>query len=207
MDIKKIFGMLDQDNDGDTDLNDIMSLVKDPEGLTRVLNGSGSDNEKAGLDSLLTSAATGLAKGENNNALQQLSQAGISVDSLGGLLGGLLGKDKSTPANKDTLDTVLQGTLSKLSGKSDTSETQGNQILDIIVKVVGSKVATDVVGKVIKSFMGNMMSDVKTNGITQGGQEVDVLGDLTSALKTNEVDDETSNDIMKTIMSMVKGKN
>lgn len=205
MDLKKIFGMLDQDNDGDTDLNDIMSLVKDPEGLTRVLNGDGSDKEKAGLDSLLTNAATGIAKGENNNALQQLSQAGISVDSLGGLLGGLLGKDTSTPANKDTLDTVLQSTLSKLSGKSGTSKNQGNQLLDIIVKVVGSKVATDVVGKVIKSFMGNMMSDVKTNGITQGGQEVDVMGDLGAALKDNNVDDQTSHDIMTSILNKIKG--
>lgn len=197
--------MLDQDNDGDTDLNDIMSLVKDPEGLTRVLNGDGSDKEKAGLDSLLTNAATGIAKGENNNALQQLSQAGISVDSLGGLLGGLLGKDTSTPANKDTLDNVLQSTLSKLSGKSGTSKNQGNQLLDIIVKVVGSKVATDVVGKVIKSFMGNMMSDVKTNGVTQGGQEVDVMGDLGAALKDNNVDDQTSNDIMTSILNKIKG--
>lgn len=207
MDLKKLFGMLDQDGDGDTDLDDVMGLVKDPEGLSRVLSGSGSSQEQAGLDSLLTRAATGLVKGENNNALNQLSQAGISVDSLGGLLGGLLGKDNSSPANKDTLDNVLQGTLAKLTGKTDSSPSQGNQILDIIVKVVGSKIATDMVGKVIKSFMGNMMSDVKTNGVTQGGNDVDILGDLTSALKTNEVDDATSNDIMATIMSMIKGKN
>lgn len=41
MDFKKIFGMLDKDGDGDTDLNDIMGLIQDPQSLSNVLSGNG----------------------------------------------------------------------------------------------------------------------------------------------------------------------
>lgn len=204
MDLKKICGMLDKDSDGDTDLNDIMELIQDPQSLSNVLSGNGDSKQQASFENLLSNAATGIVKGESNDAINQLSQAGISASSIGDLLGGLLGKDTSTPANKNTLDTMLQGTLGKLTGSQTIGSNQTNQLLDIVVKVIGSKVASDMVEKVVGSFMGNMMNDVKQGATSNSTQEVDLLGDVTKALQSNNVDKTTTQDIVGSIMSSIK---
>lgn len=204
MDFKKIFGMLDKDGYGDTNLNDIMGLIQDPQSLSNVLSGNGDAKQQASFENLLSNAATGIVKGESNDAINQLSQAGISASSIGDLLGGLLGKDSTTPANKNTLDTMLQGTLGKLTGPQTTEGNQTNQLLDIVVKVIGSKVASDTVGKVVGSFMGNMMNDVKQGVTSNSTQEVDLLGDVTKALQPNNVDETTTQGIVGSIMSSIK---
>lgn len=204
MDLKKIFEMLDKDGDGDTNLNDIMGLIQDPQSLSNVLSGNGDAKQQASFENLLSNAATEIVKGESNDAINQLSQAGISASSIGDLLGGLLGKDTSTPANKNTLDTMLQGTLGKLTGSQTIGSNQTNQLLDIVVKVIGSKVASDTVGKVVGSFMGNMMNDVKQDVTSNSTQEVDLLGDVTKALQSNNVDETTTQDIVGSIMSSIK---
>lgn len=206
VDLKNLFGgLLDRDGDGDVDLNDIMGLLQDPSALGNILGGGATDGKGQGLDKLLSGAIENIALGTgSNDAQSKLEQVGISAGSIGDLIGGLLGKDTSTNADKSTLDTMLSGALTSLTGAKPKTQNQGNQMLDMIVKIVGSKLASDALTGVVKSFMGNVMTGVKQGAVAQETKPLDVVGELTNALSANKVDKDTTNDIVSTVLSQLQ---
>lgn len=205
VDLKNLFGLLDRDGDGDTDLQDLMGLVQDPSALGSIFSSNPTDPKAKGMDDLLSGAIQNIATGSTtSDAQNKLEKAGISAGSIGDLIGGFLGKDTSTKADKSMLDSMLGGALTSLTGGSTTgTKNQGNQMLDMIVKIVGSKIASDALTGVIKSFMGNVMNDVK-QGAVSNNSSIDVVSDLSNALSENNVDDNTKTDIINTVMNQIK---
>ncbi|QIK69752.1 hypothetical protein G7062_05320 [Erysipelothrix sp. HDW6C] len=221
-DLKDLFNLVNPDKDGDgKGDNELLNSISDAVsgdggdllgGLLGSLTGgakqadtpTGSDGNTADL---LTNAIKGITEGGANNAAQtQLEQNGINAGSLSSLLGGLLGgggggnTQAAQPQQKGMLDTLLGGALSQLTGGSAApAKNQGNQFLDMIMKILASKVASDALTGVVKSFAGGMLGGVQ-NGIAAGGTpEIDVMGTLKSALVENDVDSATVTEVLDAV--------
>ncbi|NLL74504.1 MAG: hypothetical protein GX233_01885 [Erysipelothrix sp.] len=135
------------------------------------------DGKKGGLDDLIGGAI---------DAISGDSKKGGLDDLIGGAISSLTGNKDDVKETKSS-DKNDGGGLDDLIGNALSSLTGGGNV-DMITKILKGALTSKVLTDVIKTFTSNLT------------KKPDVVDNLTASLESNDVEPDTVNDIIKSVM-------